>query len=76
MMLASLPEKANNSTDPSQADEGTLRKKFASNIERSAVHGSDAPETAAVELAYEWFPGDNATPPVATTASPDINRAR
>jgi nucleoside-diphosphate kinase len=43
-------------TDPSKADEGTLRKQFASNIERNAVHGSDAPETAAVEIAY-FFPG-------------------
>jgi len=43
-------------TDPSKADEATLRKQFASNIERNAVHGSDAPETAAVEIAY-FFPG-------------------
>ena len=43
-------------TDPAKADEGTLRKLFASNIERNAVHGSDAPETAAVEIAY-FFPG-------------------
>jgi nucleoside-diphosphate kinase len=43
-------------TDPSKADEGTLRKLFASNIERNAVHGSDAPETAAVEISY-FFPG-------------------
>ena len=43
-------------TDPSKADEGTLRKQFASNIERNAVHGSDAPETAAVEISY-FFPG-------------------
>jgi len=39
-------------TDPSQADEGTLRKRFATNIERNACHGSDAPETAATEIAY------------------------
>jgi len=43
-------------TDPSKADEGTLRKLFASNIERNAVHGSDAPATAAVEISY-FFPG-------------------
>ena len=43
-------------TDPACADEGTLRKQFASNIERNVVHGSDAPETAAVEMAY-FFPG-------------------
>ena len=43
-------------TNPENADEGTLRKRFATNIERNAVHGSDAPETAAVELAY-FFQG-------------------
>ena len=39
-------------TNPENADEGTLRKQFATNIERNAVHGSDAPETAAVEIKY------------------------
>ena len=39
-------------TDPAQADEGTLRKLFATNIERNACHGSDAPDTAAAEIAY------------------------
>lgn len=39
-------------TNPEQADEGTIRKKFATNIQNNAVHGSDAPETAAVEVAY------------------------
>ncbi len=39
-------------TDPAQAAAGTLRKEFAANIERNAVHGSDAPETAATEIAY------------------------
>jgi nucleoside-diphosphate kinase len=39
-------------TDPTQADEGTLRKQFATSIERNACHGSDAPETAATEIAY------------------------
>ena len=43
-------------TDPAKADPGTLRKEFAQSIERNATHGSDAPETAAVELAY-FFPG-------------------
>jgi nucleoside-diphosphate kinase len=43
-------------TDPARADEGTLRKQFATNIERNVVHGSDAPETAAIETAY-FFPG-------------------
>ncbi|MCE2390381.1 MAG: nucleoside-diphosphate kinase [Proteobacteria bacterium] len=39
-------------TDPAQADEGTIRKRFASDIEKNAVHGSDAPETARTEVAY------------------------
>jgi nucleoside-diphosphate kinase len=39
-------------TDPAKADPGTLRKQFATNIERNVVHGSDAPETAATEIAY------------------------
>ena len=39
-------------TNPAQADEGTLRKMFATNIERNAVHGSDSPENAAIECAY------------------------
>lgn len=43
-------------TNPENASEGTLRKLFATNIERNVVHGSDAPETAAVEIAY-YFRG-------------------
>ena len=39
-------------TNPEQAADGTLRKLFATNIERNAVHGSDSPENAAIELAY------------------------
>ena len=39
-------------TDPKQAKEGTLRRQFATNIERNVVHGSDAPETAAFEIIY------------------------
>jgi len=39
-------------TDPAKADEGTLRRRFGSSIEYNATHGSDAPETAAFELAY------------------------
>ena len=39
-------------TNPEKAAEGTVRKKFAKNIERNSVHGSDAPETAAVEIPY------------------------
>jgi nucleoside-diphosphate kinase len=43
-------------TDPGKADAGTLRKEFGSSIEHNATHGSDAPETAAFEVAY-FFPG-------------------
>ncbi len=43
-------------TDPAKAGEGTLRKQFATNIERNACHGSDAAQTAATEIAY-YFPG-------------------
>ncbi|HEY7209840.1 MAG TPA: nucleoside-diphosphate kinase [Bryobacteraceae bacterium] len=39
-------------TDPAKAAEGTIRKKFAENIERNSVHGSDSPETAAVEIPF------------------------
>jgi nucleoside-diphosphate kinase len=39
-------------TDPKKAEEGTLRRQFASDIERNIVHGSDAPETAAFEINY------------------------
>ncbi len=39
-------------TDPAKADEGTLRKLFAESLQNNAVHGSDAPETARVEVAY------------------------
>jgi nucleoside-diphosphate kinase len=39
-------------TDPSKADDGTLRKEFGSSIGNNAVHGSDSEENAQVELAY------------------------
>ena len=39
-------------TDPANADEGTIRKEFAGNVEQNIVHGSDAPETARAEIAY------------------------
>ena len=39
-------------TDPAKAAAGTIRKEFASSIEANAVHGSDAPATAAFEIAY------------------------
>ena len=43
-------------TNPAEAAEGTIRARFASSIERNAIHGSDSPENAAVEIAY-FFPG-------------------
>jgi nucleoside-diphosphate kinase len=39
-------------TDPAKAAAGTIRKEFASSIEANAVHGSDAPATAAFEIPY------------------------
>ena len=42
-------------TDPKKANPGTFRADFASSIDANAVHGSDAPATAAVEIAY-FFP--------------------
>ncbi len=39
-------------TNPANADEGTIRKDFAEDIEANSVHGSDAPESAAEEIAY------------------------
>ncbi|CAK7000599.1 nucleoside-diphosphate kinase [Saezia sanguinis] len=45
-------------TDPKKAAAGTIRADFADSIDANAVHGSDAPETAAVEVAF-FFPGMN-----------------
>ena len=39
-------------TNPANAVEGSIRKRFAESIERNCIHGSDAPDTARVELAY------------------------
>jgi nucleoside-diphosphate kinase len=43
-------------TDPAKAAPGTIRAEFGGSIGENATHGSDAPETAAIELAY-FFPG-------------------
>jgi nucleoside-diphosphate kinase len=43
-------------TDPAKAVEGTVRKKYGTNIERNAIHGSDADDTARFELSY-FFSG-------------------
>jgi nucleoside-diphosphate kinase len=45
-------------TDPKKADKGTIRADFADSIDANSVHGSDAPETAAVEISF-FFPGMN-----------------
>ena len=43
-------------TDPKKAEKGSIRADFAASIDANAVHGSDAPETAAAEIAF-FFPG-------------------
>jgi nucleoside-diphosphate kinase len=45
-------------TDPKKADKGTIRADFADSIDANAVHGSDGPDTAKVEIAY-FFPSLN-----------------
>jgi nucleoside-diphosphate kinase len=44
-------------TNPEKADPGTIRKEFALNMGENSVHGSDAPETAKIEIA-QWFSGN------------------
>jgi len=44
-------------TDPAKAADGTIRKLFAKSIGENSVHGSDAPETAAIEIA-QFFSGN------------------
>ena len=39
-------------TNPANADEGTIRKDFAENVEANSVHGSDSAENAAIEIAF------------------------
>ena len=43
-------------TDPKKAEKGTIRADFASSIDENAVHGSDAAETAAQEIAFFFKP--------------------
>ncbi|HLN85235.1 MAG TPA: nucleoside-diphosphate kinase [Candidatus Limnocylindrales bacterium] len=45
-------------TDPAKAAPGTIRKEFGKDIEQNAVHGSDAPETAATEIAFFFRPDE------------------
>ena len=53
--IADLP-KLMGATNPANAEEGTIRRKFAESIEENAIHGSDGEETAAFEIGY-WFAG-------------------
>jgi nucleoside-diphosphate kinase len=43
-------------TNPANAEEGTIRKRFADSMSENAIHGSDAEDTAAFEISY-WFAG-------------------
>ena len=43
-------------TNPANAEEGTIRKRYAASIQENAIHGSDGEETAAFEIGY-WFAG-------------------
>ena len=45
-------------TNPANAAEGTIRKRFATDIERNSIHGSDAPETAETELRFFFSTAD------------------
>jgi nucleoside-diphosphate kinase len=56
-------------TDPAKAAAGTIRKDFASDIERNAVHGSDAPETARIEIRY-FFNASEIQAPVEALPDP------
>lgn len=48
-------------TDPEKAAEGTIRNDYGISIERNAVHGSDAPQTASFEVSYFFEPGELVT---------------
>ena len=45
-------------TDPAKAAPGTIRQEFGQDVEQNAVHGSDAPETAATEIAFFFKPDE------------------
>ena len=51
-----LWRKVMGATDPSKAEDGTIRRLFGSSIDRNASHGSDAPETAETELSFFFKP--------------------
>ena len=62
-------------TNPANAAEGTIRKRFAANIERNCIHGSDAPETAAVGAAVLLQHGGSAvgSRPSSGHQDPELN---
>ena len=45
-------------TNPEEAAEGTIRKKFALSLEKNSVHGSDSPENAEIEINHFFDEGD------------------
>ncbi len=45
-------------TDPTKAEKGTIRAQFGTNIERNAIHGSDSPENAAIEIGFHFATAD------------------
>ena len=45
-------------TNPEEADEGTIRKKFALSLEKNSVHGSDSPENAKIEINHFFDESD------------------
>jgi nucleoside-diphosphate kinase len=45
-------------TDPVKAGAGTIRKDFGKDVEQNAVHGSDGPDTAAIEIAFFFKPDE------------------
>jgi nucleoside-diphosphate kinase len=49
-------------TNPADAEDGTIRKAYATDIEKNAVHGSDAPETARIEISYFFNSGEIQAP--------------
>ncbi len=53
-----LNRKLMGATDPAKAEAGTIRKDLAESIDRNAVHGSDAPETAKQEIAFFFQPDE------------------
>ena len=53
-----LNRKLMGATNPEEAEPGTIRADFADSIDANAVHGSDAPETAAVEIAHFFSEGE------------------